>query len=218
MRSGVLDEAPADAAEHRRMPKPLAAAAVLAVFGVLLIAVNLIHFRFLTVEVVFYATLLDALIAAVLTAALMLSRRRIRTALSGFEAALLGAICLLGGYAFAISWPTVVDRSLSIYILEKLDQRGGAIREDAFARVFTDEYLPEHRLVDVRLTEQLSSGTITIQNGCVRLTDWGRSIVGVTRAYRSHVLPRNRVLMGEVTDALTDPFRASRQAPDYGCE
>ena len=58
---------------------------------------------------------------------------------------------ILIGYAFAISIPTVIDRSLSIYILEKIDQRGGGIKQEAFERVFTNEYMLEHRLVDVRL-------------------------------------------------------------------
>jgi hypothetical protein len=78
---------------------------------------------------------------------------------ASFERAQLLVIMLLAGYALAISVPTVIDRSLSFYILEKLQQRGGGIRYAAFEQVFTQEYLKEHRLVDVRLTEQLESGT-----------------------------------------------------------
>ncbi|WP_216074005.1 hypothetical protein, partial [Acinetobacter baumannii] len=78
---------------------------------------------------------------------------------SRLELIQLAAIWLLGGYVFAISVPTVIDRSLSFYILEKLQQRGGGIREDAFRQVFTEEYVREHHLVEVRLTEQLQSGT-----------------------------------------------------------
>jgi hypothetical protein len=33
--------------------------------------------------------------------------------------------------------------------------------------------MKEARLVDIRLTEQLDSGTIVIKSGCVRLTDHG---------------------------------------------
>lgn len=195
-----------------------AAAALVALFIVLLIVINLIHFQLFTVYVVLYATILDAVIALALTAAAgvwWMRRDRILTAFEGLQ---LGAICLLGGYAFAISVPTVVDRSLSIYILEKLDQRGGGIRQDAFADVFVQEYMPEHRLVDVRLTEQLSSGTVVIDDdGCVRLTDRGARIVALSRFYRTRILPKNRILLGERTDDLTDPFRASRADVDYQC-
>lgn len=198
--------------------KLTAATTMIVIFVVALLAINVVHFRVFTVSVVLYATVLDAFLALVVAIAAYLALFGRRGPLSGFEAVLTGAICLLGGYAFAISVPTVVDRSLSIYILEKLDQRGGAIRQDAFADIFRDEYLPEHRLVDVRLTEQLASGTIVIDDGCVRLTDRGRRIVGFSRFYRTSILPRNRILMGETTDDLTDPFRASAAAASYLCD
>ena len=103
-----------------------------------------------------------------------------------------------------------------MYILEKLAQRGGAIRQDALAGVFVNEYLPEHRLVDIRLTEQLASGTITVEGGCVTLTPKGRAIAEATRYFRTHLLPKRRMIMGAYTDDLTDPFRQSAPA-DYAC-
>jgi hypothetical protein len=57
-----------------------------------------------------------------------------------------------------------------------LQQRGGGIRQDAMARVFVDEFMPEMRLVDVRLTEQEQSGTVQIVDGCVRLTEKGQEL------------------------------------------
>lgn len=185
-------------------------------YALLLLAVYGVHARWFAVDVVFYSALADAVIAAALMA-LPLYRARAFAAFSALERAQLLAIWLLAGYAFAISVPTVLDRSLSFYILEKLDQRGGAIRADAMPRVFTDEYLPEHRLVDVRLTEQLQSGTIVIVDGCVRLTARGERLARASRWFRLHLLPRKRLLAGEYTDALTDPFRASRDAVDYAC-
>jgi hypothetical protein len=44
-------------------------------------------------------------------------------------------VSLLVGVNFAISIPTVIDRSLSAYIFEKLAQRGGAIQFGAFPRI-----------------------------------------------------------------------------------
>jgi hypothetical protein len=114
--------------------------------------------------------------------------------------------------------PTVIDRSLSFYILEKLQQRGGGIKLDAFDQVFTQEYVKEHRLMDVRLTEQQQSGTIVIRNGCVVLTDWGQTIATTSRFFRNHFLPKQRLLMGEYSDDLTDPFRNSVKRVDYQCQ
>ena len=111
----------------------------------------------------------------------------------------------------------MIDRSLSFYILEKIQQRGGGIKFDAFEQVFTNEYVKEHRLVDVRLTEQQQSGTIVINAGCVKLTAWGNTLATASRYFRGHFLPKQRLLMGEYTDALTDPFRNSSTQSDYAC-
>lgn len=187
-------------------------------FVLLLLAVYYVHIQFFTVNVVFYSAMYDALIAAGLGLLLLLVLPFFRQSLSGFECTLLVLVWLLGGYAFAISVPTVVDRSLSMYILEKIQQRGGGIRQDAMPEVFTKEYLPEHRLVDVRLTEQLESGTIEIVDGCVRLTEKGQQIAGLSRWFRQHLLPKKRLLMGEYSDDLTDPFRSSIERTDYICQ
>jgi hypothetical protein len=185
------------------------------VYVVVLLGIHFLHVRFFSVDVVFYAAIGDALLAAVLTGLLLLLPALRRFTVT--EKVLLVAVWLLGGYSFAISVPTVIDRSLSFYILEKLDQRGGGIRQDAFQDVFTKEYMVEHRLVDVRLTEQESSGTIQIANGCVLLTDKGRRVAAMSRFYRQHFLPKQRLLLGMYSDDLTDPFRHSRQDVTYQC-
>lgn len=186
-------------------------------FILLLAGVHYIHMVYLRVDVVFYAALGDALVAAALTSVWLLLRPGFKP-LEGFEKAQLIIIWLLLGYGFAISIPTVIDRSLSFYILEKLQQRGGGISRDRIKDVFINEYLPEHRLVDVRLTEQSASGTLVLERGCVKLTPKGQHIARFSRFYRQHFLPRQRLLMGEYTDDLTNPFRNTGTSPDYGCE
>ena len=190
--------------------------AVIIVFTLLMLAIQYLHFRFLTVNVVFYSSLYDALFALILLVGLM-AINLLTPGWSWFERVQSLAICALLGYAFAISVPTVVDRSLSMYILEKLQQRGGAIKLEAFESIFQDEYMVEHRLVDVRLTEQNVSGTVTIEDNCVRLTPRGEMIANITRFYRQNLLPKNRLLMGELSDDLTNPFRESKQDVDYNC-
>ncbi len=196
--------------------KPLRALIATAIFIALLISVYMVHVLLFRVNVVFYATIGDTLIASVAAAAVLFFMKFFRC-LSGFEKALLVVIWLLGGYAFSISIPTVIDRSLSFDILEKLQQRGGGIRQDSFSRVFTDEYLIEHRLVDVRLTEQLESGTIEIENGCVRLTERGERVASFSRYFRQNWLPKKRLLMGDYSEVLTDPFRNSQGDRAYTC-
>ena len=179
--------------------------------------IYLIHVWYLPVRVIFYSAILDGVLAAVVTAGILLLLRR-RLPLTAFEGFLLLGLWLLSGYAFAISGPTVLDRSLSFYILEKLQQRGGGIRADAFAQVFVDEYMSEFRLVDVRLTEQAQSGTIEVVDGCVRLTPWGQTLASISHFIRSHLLAKHRLLAGAYTDTLTDPFATSAKGPQgYEC-
>ena len=188
-----------------------------ALFGLLLLVVYVVHVRYVPVNVVFYSAILDDVLATGLTLLLLAALGWLRS-FSRFEIAQMVCIWLLLGYSFAISVPTVIDRSLSFYILEKLQQRGGGIKLDAFDQVFTQEYVKEHRLMDVRLTEQQQSGTIVIRNGCVLLTDWGQTIATTSRYFRNHFLPKQRLLMGEYSDDLTDPFRNSVKRSDYQCQ
>jgi len=139
-------------------------------------------------------------------------------AMEKFERILLVFIYLLGGFSFAVAIPTVIDRSLSLYILQKLDQRGGGIKEDQIGWVFINEYLPEDRLVDVRLTEATQSGTVVIKDNCVVLTDKGRLLAEFSAWFHEYMLPKQRLLNGQYTDDLTNTFRNSVPSPGYECK
>lgn len=189
------------------------------IFVAILIATYLVHIAFFKVNVVFYSSLVDALISTMISLALI-SIVRWLNVFSEFEKLQLACIWLLFGYAFAISVPTVIDRSLSFYTLEKIQQRGGGIQLAAFERVYVQEYMKEHRLVDVRLTEQEESGTVQIKDGCVTLTPWGDKIATFSKYFRKHFLPKQRLLMGEYSSDLTNPFRNESESPkvDYLCK
>ncbi len=197
--------------------KYLKLVAATAVYSILLLVIYVLHVRYVPVNVVFYSAILDAVLATILAFVLIATVRWFKV-FTRFETLQLCCIWLLLGYSFAISVPTVIDRSLSFYILEKLQQRGGGIKLDAFDQVFTQEYVKEHRLVDVRLTEQQQSGTVEIKDGCVKLTAWGQTIASSSRYFRAHFLPKQRLLMGKYSDDLTDPFRNSVDRVEYRCQ
>jgi hypothetical protein len=186
------------------------------IYVIVLLITYYVHIAYFTVNVVLYAAVIDAFIALGLTVGLMLLTR-LWAPLSGLEKSQLLLIWLLGGYGFAISVPTVMDRSLSFYILEKLQQRGGGIELSRMPDVFIDEYMTEYRLVDIRLTEQEESGTIVIEDGCVKLTPKGERLASFGQFFRQHLLPKKRLLRGEYTDVLTKPFENSIETPDYTC-
>jgi hypothetical protein len=186
------------------------------IFLVTLSIIYYAHITFFNVNVVFYASIADGVLAASIMGAILFFSKWFGV-FTRLEKIQLLIIWLLVAYSFAISLPTVIDRSLSFYILEKLDQRGGGIRFDAFNDIFTKEYVKEHRLVDVRLTEQMESGTIVVEGDCVKLTKKGRKIVRFSMMFRHNLLPKHRLLLGQYSSDLTNPFRDSIESPNYLC-
>lgn len=178
----------------------------LMLFVFILLVVYISHIKLFQVDVVFYSAILDGVLASVITGTIVLIVPFFKD-FNSFEKIQMIFSFVLMGYMFAISVPTVLDRSLSFYLLEKIYERGGGIKKSGFSDVFTKEYMVEHRLVDVRLTEQLSSGTIIITDeGCVKLTKKGASLAKFSRYFRKNFLPKERLLMGEYSADLTDPF------------
>ena len=186
-------------------------------FAVTLGVIYVIHSWYFKVDVVFYSAIADGVLAAVVTLIIASTFKWFKT-FTVFEKLQTLAICLLLGYGFAISVPTVIDRSLSMYILEKLQQRGGGIQLAAFDTVLKDEYMKEHRLAEIRLTEQLQSGTIVIEKGCVKLTEWGQFVATTTTWFRQTLLPKNRLIGDTYSSDLTNPMQNGVRRTDYLCK
>ena len=182
----------------------------------ILFLVWLVYVNFIKVNVVFYSALWAALISFIIYI-IIINIFDVLDGWSKFERFQHLISCLFLGYIIAITIPTIIDRSLSFYILEKLQQRGGGIQKSKINYIFTDEYMRESRLVDIRLTEQMESGTLIIDNGCIKLTSKGERIASFGNFFRFHLLPKKRLLMGKYTNELINPFSRSDSNPDYLC-
>lgn len=185
-------------------------------FLFLLLGTYWVHVAYFRVNVLLYSAITDGVLATIVAVVFLFLWPGFNI-FNSFEKLQLVIIWLFAGYIFAISIPTVIDRSLSFYILEKLQQRGGGIQLAKFEEVFTKEYVKEQRLVDVRLTEQQESGTIRIENGCVKLTPRGDMLATASLFFRHNLLPKQRLLMGKYSDDLTNPFRNSEKISSYQC-
>lgn len=190
-----------------------------AVFSYILILffVYFLTIKLFPVNVVFYSSLAAALFS-LLPLFFVLRFFPLFNVFTVYDRFNIFLISGLMGYILAISLPTVIDRSLSFYILEKLQQRGGAIQLSKFEYIFSTEYIREHKLIDIRLTEQSESGTIYIDGDCVRLTEKGSALADFSRFFRRNLLPRRRLLRDEYTDELINPFSRSDLSPDYLCD
>lgn len=195
---------------------------LLPIVGVLLYMVIAVitywaYIRLARVDVVLYASLLASGLA-LCAYALFMALAPAAQSFSRLEKMQNLIICALVGYAMAISLPTVIDRSLSFYLLEKLQQRGGGIQRRHMDVVFREEYMREHRLMDIRLTEQVQSGTIAIgRDDCVRLTLRGERLANFSRFFRAHFLPEKRLIGEKYSSDLVDPFAVDSAVPNYLC-
>ena len=186
-------------------------------YVIVLIFIYSIHINYFYVEVILYGALMDAFIAAVLTYLIAFVFSKKWFDFLQFERWLILAIWLLGGYAFSISFPAVLDRSLSFYVLEKIQARGGVIHVSEIEKIFL-EYIPEVRLVDVRLTEQLQSKTIVRTGDCINLTDRGQKLAYFSQFVRQNLLAKHRLLDGVYTDALTRGIYGKPEVEDQRCK
>jgi hypothetical protein len=85
-------------------------------------------------------------------------------------------ISILTQYAFTLTFPITIDRSFSVYLLGSLSKHDEPISLVELES-FVSRYFHEREMVSKRIHEQLITGSITIQDGSVRLTQRGKNIV-----------------------------------------
>jgi hypothetical protein len=195
---------------------------ILSIAGVLLyvviaVATYWIYIHSAKVDVVLYAAIWACCLALVIYASIAIALP-VSSRFNSLEKAQNLSICALVGYAMALTFPTIIDRSLSFYILEKLQQRGGGIQYQHLDLVFREEYFREHRLMDIRITEQMQSGTVFVDDAdCLRLTPRGEHLASFSRFFRSNFLPPQRLIAGTYSKDLVDPFAHRTATPNYLC-
>ena len=187
------------------------------IYLVILLAIYLVHINFFEVQVILYSALLDSLVALIIFALIGLSLKN-KINLNFFESILIILFLSLIGYSLSISLPTVIDRSLSFYFLEKINQHNGAIEKASMRDIFTNDYVDEYKLVEIRITEQLESGTIQLDGSCISLTKRGYLIVKFSNFFRKNLLANKRLILDEYSNHLTDPLGNSSVNIEYLCQ
>ena len=181
------------------------------------ICIYLIHINFFKVGVIFYSSLIDSVIALIIFFGLYNSINFFKH-ITNFESSLIILLLFFIGYSFSISLPTVIDRSLSFYFLEKIRQHDGAINKTAMKQMFIDDYMDEYKLVEMRLTEQLKSGTIELKGNCIVLTKRGYLVTTFSDFFRKNFLANKRLILDSYSDQLTDPLKDSKINNEYLCK
>ena len=191
-----------------------------AIYTVISVITYWLYIHFFRVDVVFYAAIWACSLALLIYIFfIFIFITPFARYFSPLETTQNIVICGLLGYIMAITFPTIIDRSLSFYFLEKIHQRGSGIQVKYLNFIFREEYVKEHRLMDVRLTEQLESGTVFIDStNCIHLTSRGERLAKFSRFFRAHFLPPQRLIAGKYSSDLIDPFAQKTPAPDYLCK
>ena len=186
----------------------------------ILVIIYTFHVNFIPVNVVFYSAIFDSIIASIITIVILWNRNYFKL-FTKFEKLQIFFVYLLFGYSIAISVPTVFDRSLSLYLIEKIKINGGRVKMSEFEN-FTKDYMKELRVIDVRLTEQFKSGNIIIENECIKLTKKGMLLASISYNFRRYFLPKKRLLMGKYSADLTDIFKNSglekKDSSEFSCK
>jgi len=84
---------------------------------------------------------------------------------------LLGAA---GSYAFHITIPTLLDRSISMFILALLDSNNLTMSE--IQCNFVKQFVVESKAIEKRVKEQVATGNIYVKDGRLQITEQGKTL------------------------------------------
>ncbi|WBQ16834.1 hypothetical protein [Sphingobium yanoikuyae] len=92
---------------------------------------------------------------------------------------LVGAIALSLAFniCFLITFPVTFDRSITMFLLARIERQDGQLDARALGDVYTREYLGEMRQIDRRVEEQTMSGNIRVEQGRIHITPQGRRLL-----------------------------------------
>ena len=175
-----------------------------------LLTVNFIYVRIYEIKVVLYSVLISSLISLLIILLIFLKLTYFRI-FSKFEAFLFFILLMFTGSLYSLSIPTIVERSLTIYMLEKIKYSQNGIHVNDLEGSILQDYIIEHKVIQKRLSEQTISGTISLgQDNCVRLTKAGSFTLFLIDAYRGNFLPLRIVKLRE-----DDPDLSAVNKIDY---
>ena len=91
--------------------------------------------------------------------------------------------------------PVAIDRSLSLYLLHKIEAQGGTVSTRQLDELIAKAYPAEMRVRQQRVVEQVTSGNLkALEDGRFQISENGRTVLQLTgiirRIFRLNPLPR----------------------------
>ncbi len=177
-----------------------------------MIVIYWVHITFIKINVLLYSGIQDVIISVIIF--ILINKFIMKNFLNNTEKILIPIILFQLGYNLIISIPTIIDRSLSFYLLEKINKINGINKNDVEGLI-RNEYLKEMRVAEMRITEQINSGTLELKNNCIKLTKTGKNVTDISSFIRKNFLPKKRLIGSEYSENLPKDFTGSSEK---GCE
>ncbi|MEJ7927249.1 hypothetical protein WG908_10845 [Sphingobium sp. AN641] len=130
--------------------------------------------------VLFYRGLALAFVAALLLCSVgAILRRRLGLDIS----TLLGAVTISLSFniCFLVIFPVTFDRSITMFLLARIERQDGQLDRKGLEGVFVTEYLDEMQQIDRRIAEQSLSGNIRVSHGRISITPQGKQLLAGAR-------------------------------------
>lgn len=88
-------------------------------------------------------------------------------------------IIFLSGFIWSITVPTIVDRSLSIFLLRSVEKNNNSGIKLSTLEKNIIHYINEYKVLDVRINEQLKSGNIKVINEKIYISNQGKLLLNL---------------------------------------
>ena len=159
------------------------------IYTSLFFIINAIHFHIIGADVILYSLFIDLGISTILMVFFVYLYREyfVLNNIIGLFFFLMSVFQSLIIYSIFI--PTAVDRSLSVYLLHQLDEHDGALTLAEFDKAASITYFIDMDVVQVRINEQLATGSISMVGNNVVLTDKGKSMNFLFMLVKTYLLP-----------------------------
>ena len=122
--------------------------------------------------------LLVVFLPAVVFVLVLLCRKRV---LTGEASVSVFVIFLLSALCFNLTVPAILDRSVTVYLLNSLDNSQNGMTEQEIQREFMHIYFDENYAIRKRLHEQVESGSVRYDGDRYHVTKDGRTIMMIAR-------------------------------------
>lgn len=133
------------------------------------------------ISILFYRGIMLAFMAAAIMLLVgIMARRRLRLDLSTMIGAT--ALTLAFNLCFLVVFPVTFDRSITMFLLARVEQRDGQLDARSLEQIFARDYLGAMHQIDRRISEQRLSGNIVVIQGHIHLTPQGRILMNGARA------------------------------------